>query len=59
MGASAAVAAARGRSTGSRMRNTVRPGSLSHSIVPLCCATKVCAIVSPRPLPPSRPETSG
>ena len=46
-------------SSGSRMVKIVLPGTLSHSIVPLCWATKVCAIVSPRPLPPSRPDTSG
>jgi hypothetical protein len=38
---------------------TVRPGTLSHSIVPWCCCTKVCASVSPSPEPPSRPDTSG
>ena len=46
-------------SSGSRIVNTVHPGALSHSIVPLCCATNVCAIVRPSPLPPSRPDTSG
>src|SRR6185437_4736610 len=45
--------------SGSSTLNTVRPGALVHSIVPPCCAISVCAIVSPRPLPPSRPETSG
>ena len=39
--------------------NTVRPGTLSQVIVPWCCCTKVCASVSPRPEPPSRPDTSG
>ena len=44
---------------GSSIVNTVRPVALSHSIVPPCCVMNVCAIVSPSPLPPSRPETSG
>jgi hypothetical protein len=35
------------------------PGTLSHSIVPLCCCTKVCASVRPSPEPPSRPLTRG
>ena len=38
---------------------SVWPGTLSHSIKPWCCCTKVCANVSPSPEPPSRPETSG
>jgi hypothetical protein len=38
---------------------SVRPGTLSHSIKPWCCWTKVCANVSPSPEPPSRPETRG
>ena len=42
-------------SSGNKMVKLVRPGSLSHSIAPWCCATKVWAIVSPSPLPPSRP----
>ncbi len=48
-----------GGSSGSRTVNTVRPGVLSHSIAPACCATNACASVSPSPLPPSRPDTSG
>ena len=34
-------------------------GTLSHSIRPWCCCTHACASVSPRPDPPSRPDTSG
>ena len=37
----------------------VRPGTLSHSMVPRCWAMKVCEIVRPSPVPPSRAETSG
>ena len=36
-------------SSGSRIVNTVRPGSLSHSIDPLCCATNVF-IAGPTPV---------
>ena len=46
-------------SSGSKIVNTVRPGTLTHSIAPLCWAMNVCAIVSPSPLPPSRPDTNG
>jgi len=42
-----------------KILNTVRPGALSHSIVPWCCCTNVCASVSPKPEPPSRPDTKG
>src|SRR5215470_10413 len=45
--------------SGRTMRNTVRPGRLSHSIRPRCCCTYACANVRPRPVPPSRPDTSG
>jgi hypothetical protein len=45
--------------SGRKMENTVWPGSLSQSMVPWFCATSVCATASPRPLPPSRPDTSG
>ena len=44
---------------GSKILKSVNPGRLSHSITPKCCCTKVCANVSPSPLPPSVPDTSG
>ena len=44
---------------GSRMVKQVRPGLDSTSMLPWCCWMKLCASVRPRPLPPSRPETSG
>src|SRR6185369_170489 len=44
---------------GMTILKTVRPGSLSNSTVPWCCWMKVRASVSPRPDPPSRPETRG
>ena len=37
----------------------VRPGALSNSMIPWCWLTKLCASDSPRPVPPSRPLTSG
>ncbi len=46
-------------SIGSSSVNVVLPGWLSNVSVPWCCVTNVCASVSPRPLPPSRPDTSG
>src|SRR5260221_216387 len=45
--------------TGSRIVKRVRPGTLSNSISPRCWLTKLCASDSPRPVPPSRPLTSG
>jgi hypothetical protein len=44
---------------GTTILKTVLPGTLSHSIMPWCCCTNVCASVSPRPDPPSRPDTRG
>ena len=44
---------------GIKSLKSVRPGTLSHSIKPWCCCTKVCANVSPSPEPPSRPDISG
>ena len=44
---------------GIRILKSVRPGTLSTSISPWCCCTKVCANVSPSPEPPSLPDTSG
>ena len=44
---------------GRTILKSVYPGRLSHSITPRCCCTKVCAKVSPSPLPPSLPDTSG
>ena len=40
---------ARAQGSGIRIVKSVLPGTLSHSIVPWCCCTKVCASVSPRP----------
>ena len=57
--ASVAPGAASAQGSGIRILKSVRPGTLSHSIVPWCCCTKVCASVSPSPEPPSRPDTSG
>jgi len=37
----------------------VRPGTDSASMLPWCCWTMLCAKASPRPVPPSRPDTSG
>ena len=48
-----------GYGKGIRILKSVCPGTLSHSISPWCCWTKVCASVNPRPEPPSRPETRG
>jgi len=42
-----------------QLLSQVLPGSLSSSMVPWCWVTKVWAIVSPTPWPPSRPLTSG
>ena len=49
----------RDQGRGIRILKSVRPGTLSHSIKPWCCCTKVCANVSPSPEPPSRPDTRG
>ena len=46
-------------SIGSRMLNVVSPGRLVHSMIPPCSWTSDCAIDSPSPVPPSRPDTSG
>ena len=50
---------ARLQGRGIKILKSVRPGTLSHSIRPWCCWTKVCANVNPNPDPPSRPETRG
>jgi hypothetical protein len=45
--------------SGSISEKQVRPGRDVTSMVPPCCWMKLWAIVRPRPLPFSRPETSG
>ena len=56
---SSAVTLSTFQGKGIRILKSVRPGTLSHSIRPWCCCTKVCAKFNPRPDPPSRPDTSG
>ena len=46
-------------SIGNNMVKQVRPGLLSHSIMPWCWVMKVCAKVRPKPVPPSLPDTKG
>src|SRR5690606_18949234 len=45
--------------SGSSIWNDVRPGRLVNSISPPLRPTRSCAIVSPSPVPVSRPLTSG
>jgi len=45
--------------SGSISEKQVCPGRERTSMVPPCCCTKLCAIVSPSPVPFSRPDTSG
>src|SRR5258708_4479535 len=45
--------------SGSRILNTVRPGRDSNSTTPWWYWTNVCVSESPKPLPPSLPDTSG
>src|SRR2546423_4440912 len=45
--------------SGSRILNIVRPGRDSNSMTPWWYWTNVCASESPKPVPPSLPDTSG
>src|SRR5207302_10634179 len=45
--------------SGSRILNMVRPGRDSNSTTPWWYWTNVCASESPKPVPPSLPDTSG